>query len=446
MIGFGFGLFIINLLMLRPIFSACKAAMQSRTARGFVYVGIGAANIPGAFVFWLRERKKTRFHAARHLRSSVDAELIFIVLIMIYEWFAVLLADSRPEMVWIKPTLLMILLLLFLLHDQKEIGQVSQFFLSMIIIAGVVVVNQWAGSSEYKISIIVVTVAVLNEYPLAVAKRFAFVPLVLYMGLSSVAMRMIEAAGFKAIAIFAIRNAITYGMIVCMFYIGKKQLLIVEELKRTTLELYEKNQRMEEVRLMRERNRIAREIHDTLGHTLTGAIIQLEAAKKMIPVDQDKAVQIIERTQEVTREGFADVKRAIRALRPILIEESSLQEALHALTERVQTEYGVTVNLEMDEALVLEDKRKIALYRMMQEGITNSMRHGEASKIQIGIQQKQNSVRLVLEDDGIGCSHVVEGYGLKGIRERVEQLNGEMVVKSAPKKGFMIMICIPQHA
>ncbi|BES65565.1 hypothetical protein SANA_20040 [Gottschalkiaceae bacterium SANA] len=444
MIGFGLGLFCMNLCILIPIVSVWKGKNHLKASRSLVWLGMGIANIAGAFFFWLFERKTSRY-SSRSLRRSVDAELVFIVLIFIYEVLAFLLAAGGLHGIGVKILLLVILMLMLLQHYRKSINQNWRFLLSLITVLMIIFVNQWSGTNEYKISIIVVTLLVLHEYPLSVVKHFAFVPLVLFVGLSSIAMRVNEGAEYKVIAILAMRNTITYGLIVFMFYIGKKQLMLVEELKRTTLELREKNQRMEEVQLMRERNRIAREIHDTLGHTLTGAIIQLEAAKKMVPVDPEQAIVIIERTQETTREGFADVKRAIHALRPMMIEESNLQDALTGLVDRVQTECGVEVNLEIDEALVLEDGCKIALYRMAQEGITNSLRHGEASIIRIDIRQKQNSIRLVMEDNGLGCGHIVEGYGLKGIRERVTQFDGQMAIKSTPKNGFMMMICIPQE-
>lgn len=434
----------MNLCILIPIFFAWKDQNQLKASRSLVWLGMGMANIAGAFFFWLVERKTSGHSSSKYLPSSVDAEIVFIVLIFVYEVLAFLLAASSLDEIGVKLLLLAVLALMLLQHYRKLMKQKWRFFLSLTTVLACILVNQWSGTNEYKISIIVVTLLVLHEYPLAIVKHFAFVPLVLFVGLSSVAMRVSTGADYMTIAIIAMRNTITYGLIVFMFYIGKKQLMLVDELKRTSLELREKNQRMEEVQLMRERNRIAREIHDTLGHTLTGAIIQLEAAKKMVPVDPEQATAIIERTQETTREGFADVKRAIHALRPMMIEESNLQDALNGLAERVQTECGVVVNLEMDQALVLEEGCKVALYRMTQEGITNSLRHGEASIIRIDIRQKQNSIRLVMEDNGLGCDHIVEGYGLKGIRDRVRQFDGQMTIKSTPENGFMIMICIPQ--
>lgn len=211
-----------------------------------------------------------------------------------------------------------------------------------------------------------------------------------------------------------------------------------------TRELKEKNQRIEEISLLKERNRIAREIHDTLGHTLTGAIIQLEAAKKLINIDQEKTRLAIEKTQQITRDGFLEVRRAIHALKPLLIEDGNLKDALEALFEKVENDFNVTIERHIKGDSPIEESCKVSLYRMVQESMTNSIRHGHASRIVLSFENRENYVEISIHDNGVGCERIEEGNGLKGIRERVFYHHGKISIKSKTNEGFHLKIVIPK--
>lgn len=440
MIFYLIGIFCINLWSLVPIYRVIEEDRKSDKGR-FVEIFLrGLFNLPGAFVFWRLIRKTTNEIKTKRGVSTVDQELLFIALVFAYEVFSIPLVAVIGGAFWPQGILLGVLFILFANHYQTSKPPMAVCVLTII---GIVSVNLWSGTTDYRMSIIAVTLIILNEVSLKAFMRFAITSLGIYIVMSSISLAISKEIGYQAIAVFAMRNIVTYAMLVFLFYIGKKQLILVEKLKRTAIELKEKNQQMEELRLANERNRIAREIHDTLGHTLTGALIQLEAARKVVPKDQVQAVAMIGRTQEVIREGFSDVKRAIRALRPTGVEASTIQEALTDLSKRAENELGIRVNLNIDEAVDLDPDQRVAVFRITQEGITNSMRHGNAAEIMIELSQDTHTVRLVIEDNGDGCSHIVEGYGLTGIRERVQKMEGKMTVKSRRGKGFLMMICLP---
>lgn len=440
MIFYVIGLICINMWSLEPIYrtetvdqNVSKGIRADMMLRGLV-------NLPGAFVYWILLRRSTNQIKTEQGGYSVDQELIFIALVLAYEAFTIPLAAILGVSFWAQAILLLVLFVLFALHYRRKKMSLA---VSALTIVGIVFVNLWSGTTDYRMSIIAVTLIILNEVSLKAFRRFAISSLSIYILMSSVSLLMATETGGKAILVFAIRNIITYAMLIFLFYVGKKQLILVEKLKRTAIALKEKNQQMEELRLANERNRIAREIHDTLGHTLTGALIQLEAAKKVVPADQEKAVDMIERTQSVIREGFSDVKRAIKALRPSGIEAGTIKEALADLTDRAEKEFGILVDLKVDSRLQLDEDQRVAVFRITQEGITNSMRHGNAAEVMIELSQEYHTVRLIIEDNGDGCAHIVEGYGLTGIRERVQKMQGKMTVKSRRGKGFLMMICLP---
>jgi signal transduction histidine kinase len=211
-----------------------------------------------------------------------------------------------------------------------------------------------------------------------------------------------------------------------------------------TKELKEKNQKIEEISLLKERSRMAREIHDTLGHTLTGAIIQLEAAKKLIYIDQDKTLLAIEKTQQINRDGFLEVKRAIHALRPVLIEDGNLKDALEALFEKVENDCHVLIDRHIKGDGPIEAASKVSLYRIIQESITNSIRHGQASRIDLSLENKDEHIEVTMHDNGLGCEMIQEGNGLKGIRERVYSHQGRLEIKSKVNEGFHLKVFIPK--
>ena len=194
---------------------------------------------------------------------------------------------------------------------------------------------------------------------------------------------------------------------------------------------------------MKERSRIAREIHDTLGHSLTGAIIQLEVARKLIDKNSDKALEAIIRSQEITRSGFNDVKRAIKALNPLGIEELSLSECLHQLIQEARDSYNFNIEGDIELPDDLSDDLKIPVYRIIQELITNSIRHGQANNMELAMECHDGILRIQSHDNGKGCSKLKEGNGLRGIRERIDQLDGQVRFSSEESKGFAVLIHIP---
>ena len=138
---------------------------------------------------------------------------------------------------------------------------------------------------------------------------------------------------------------------------------------------------------------MAREIHDTLAHTLTAAVVQMEAGKKLIDVDTSRAKAEIEKAQEVTRAGLRDVKRTIKALRPQILENSSLCGAILNLIQNIEDSAHVKVEFHDDLKRELEiaacsdlefsSCTEVVIFRVIQESITNAIRHGAADAVVI---------------------------------------------------------------
>ena len=184
---------------------------------------------------------------------------------------------------------------------------------------------------------------------------------------------------------------------------------------------------MERMTQMRERNRLAREIHDTLGHTLTGIIMGTDAGLALFDVAPEESKKRMQIVAQSARDGLTDVRRSIKALRPDALERFTLEQALEGLVEnfRLTTSAQITYSQEAQE-LKLDTDEEDALYRVVQEGLTNAVRHGKANRIEIRITRAGDVVTVSVRDNGSGCARPEEGFGLRHMRERLEMLGGTL--------------------
>ncbi|MBU2701374.1 signal transduction histidine kinase [Sporomusaceae bacterium BoRhaA] len=192
----------------------------------------------------------------------------------------------------------------------------------------------------------------------------------------------------------------------------------------------------------RERNRLAREIHDTLGHALTGIAAGLDACLATIDAAPDFTKRQLQKIGDTARHGITDVRRSVKKLRPDGLEKLSLKAALQQMVEDFSAASGMRIELMgtgWPEHL-REDEEEV-IYRVVQEGITNANRHGHAAKIRIAITCEENGLQILLEDNGIGCSNVQPGFGLRHMQERLALLKGTLQCEG--ENGFIIKASIP---
>jgi signal transduction histidine kinase len=234
-----------------------------------------------------------------------------------------------------------------------------------------------------------------------------------------------------------------------MSYLAKLQINEQHKLKRTNKELQLAYIKLMNNAIEKERLRMAREIHDTLAHTLTAAIVQLEAGKRLVGIDKDRAIAEIDKAQNVTRDGLNEVKRTIKALRPQKMENSNFFEALKIMIDEFEANTGTAIEViqPSDKLLKLSPTTEVGLFRVIQESLTNSVRHGNAQNILVEILAFENHLNVMIKDDGKGCTTVKKGYGLQGIMERVGEMKGNVQFITSSGKGFetKIDICLEEE-
>jgi signal transduction histidine kinase len=192
-----------------------------------------------------------------------------------------------------------------------------------------------------------------------------------------------------------------------------------------------------------ERNRLAREIHDTLGHYLTVIHVQLEAARAMIPGNPDEGLVAIGRAQALAKDGLTAVRQSVKAMR----EDSRVEgmaEQLSSLVTAIRDESFTATFTADGTPRPVSASVALALHRTALEALTNVRKHAAASRVDLALTfHADDRVRLRVQDDGRGASVTDGGFGLTGIRERADQLGGTVSCRTAPGQGFTLELELP---
>jgi len=246
----------------------------------------------------------------------------------------------------------------------------------------------------------------------------------------------------------AIAVALVYGtgivFVVVFTRVAASEREARNELAAANQRLREHASQVEELATTKERNRLAREIHDSLGHYLTVVNIQIGAAQAILAQDRPRALDHLTKAQTLTQEGLAEVRRSVAALRASPTESRPLPEALAKLVEQWNAA-GMHVALTVAGNLrPLTPQADLTLYRTAQEALTNVGKHANAARVDLTLEYREDdSVRLRIADDGVGSADSKGGFGLLGVRERVQLLGGEVRVQTEVAKGFALEVELP---
>lgn len=202
---------------------------------------------------------------------------------------------------------------------------------------------------------------------------------------------------------------------------------------------------IEELAAVQERNRIAREIHDSLGHALTTLNVQLQTAAKLWQHNPAEAQPFLEQAHRLGKVAMQEVRQSVHALRADARAEEPLEQAISALVKEFCQSTGVQVSTRIDLQTVMPAPVNKTIYRVIQEALTNVCKHAEASVVKLQLQQTLGHVYLSITDNGQGFQPQVSaaGFGLQGMRERVAALRGRFQIETQPGSGCCIQVEIP---
>ena len=204
---------------------------------------------------------------------------------------------------------------------------------------------------------------------------------------------------------------------------------------------------LEQLAVSRERNRLARELHDTLAHTLSGQAVNLEAIKLTVPPEQTETLSMLDQALENTRSGLRETRRALKDLRSQPLENLGLALALRNLARDAASRAAFELELDIPDALpALPPEVEQCVFRIAQESLENIVRHASARLVRLHLGVEAGHLQVEIGDDGIGADldrlDLQDKLGLQGMRERAAEVGGVFEVSSQPSKGTTIRFSV----
>ncbi|WP_109840426.1 sensor histidine kinase [Schnuerera ultunensis] len=248
----------------------------------------------------------------------------------------------------------------------------------------------------------------------------------------------LEGVGFLQVFI---ENPLDIFMILVLLFFSTTTMfsyraLIIEKNKVEKL-----NKEIEELAITKERNRVAQEIHDNLGHNLVALNMNLDVVGNMVD-KEDEIEEIIIKCQRLTKDSMENLRRAVYALKDKDISQG-LIKSIAKLIHNIDHNSNIDINYNIDDKIEeYPTEYTNIIYSTLKEGITNSIKHSNCSEMKIYVEIGEQ-IYMTVKDNGIGCEEIVKGNGLIGIEERVNKIGGQVSYITKKGKGFIIDIKLP---
>ncbi len=293
-----------------------------------------------------------------------------------------------------------------------------------------------------------------------------FLSLCLFAGLITWPFDWSQTSGVLGIGISFFGSAASAMVIQAMVSERYKRNRLLEELTQAHNELAAAHQQLartaaqeQELAVLRERNRLAREMHDTLGHALVLVTVKLEIARRIRERDPERSSAELAATQQIVRDSMNELRASIADLRSPTLEHESVAQALSNFTHEMAQRTGVHVTYDLQpDTTGLPEQIEETLWKVGQEAITNIEKHAHATNVLLHLSRCDGGIHLRIEDDGVGlpqtCSRAkLDGqttytsptghYGLNGMYERVERIGGTLTLKPGSERGTVIEVTLP---
>ena len=206
------------------------------------------------------------------------------------------------------------------------------------------------------------------------------------------------------------------------------------------------NDRIAEMTTLEERNRIARDIHDSLGHALVALNIQIEAALTLWDLDREQSYASLKEAKQLGASALTAVRASVADIRADALQGQLLEQALETLLQEFQQRTQITPITEIDLSTPFSNEINIAVYRIIQEGLTNICKHAQATTVHLTLKATPSELQLLLADDGGGFCLEPEhsGFGLQGMKERAAFLGGQVDIQSSSGQGCCVVASFPR--
>lgn len=248
---------------------------------------------------------------------------------------------------------------------------------------------------------------------------------------------------------FMLNSAILFGLVL-IFVLLLVGALLAEKQSRQELALANRRLRqyallIEDQATLQERNRIAREMHDSVGHSLTAQSIQLENVAMLLNQDTNKAASHLDKARQLGKQALQNVRHSVASLRNHPLQGQALDVAIAKLIKEFEANNGIVIDVQINLTSAPSNEIATALYRVIQEALTNISKHSQATQIQLSLDEINQAISLQIIDNGQGFnpSENTTGFGLQGMHERIETLGGTFWLQSQVAQGCQIQVNIP---
>jgi len=292
-----------------------------------------------------------------------------------------------------------------------------------------------------------IVLVIRNSFLFHGLQRYAFT--LLSYALCIVCMSARRIFPFPITLIQLIGSCIIFGLVILFL-----QLLIDAVIKEhqsrkaladANVKLQEYNTKIEELAVVHERNRIARDIHDSLGHSLTTFNFHLEAAIRLMKTKPNESEALLLELKDLNRKALASVRQSVSTLRANPLEGKSLVEAIRSLINNYHKSTGILPKLDFLLSKTLSNTYNFTIYCIIQESLTNSCKYANATVVDIQVNESDKYIFIMISDNGIGfdLNQKTTGFGLRGMEERVQVLLGRITIITAPNEGCKVMVYLP---
>jgi signal transduction histidine kinase len=256
-------------------------------------------------------------------------------------------------------------------------------------------------------------------------------------------------ASSEQVWLFWLGTVLSFGLVILFLQLLVEAVIMErksqEQLAAAHTQLQQYALQIEALATVQERNRIARDIHDSLGHSLTVFNLHLGAAIRLLPTNPEKAMSLLHEIKELGAQALEEVSQSVTSLRADPLDSQSLSTAVDHLIQRFHRSTGILPDSEIKLDQLLSKPQNTAIYRLIQEALTNISKYAAATQVTIRVRQTQALIQVSIQDNGQGfeLDQNTTGFGLQGMRERVQALAGEFTIHTALGQGCLIMASLP---
>jgi signal transduction histidine kinase len=369
---------------------------------------------------------------------------IFILLLIAYQVMGLhMLAENvgTPAyipLIWLLSISFFIMLAYNLLPEKKRF--IAEPLLPMLQIALCIPIQYLDVSGDNLFLSIIAGFSAINYASLHRAKAYGIGALGAYL-LGSTARTILfsESAEMADLVRYFFVNTIVVLLALLAFYTLKKQMITSVKLESALRTVNEQSEKLKCLAVVEERNRIAAEMHDTVGHTLTAAVLTLEAVEGL--VSEPQAVHKLHQGKEQVRRGLSELRASVKVVRAV--NETNFVAVLEQLLQEIRSDTGLDIHLVVESEISLPPHQAGVLLSAIKECTTNAIKHGQATHADILIGEYKGQLRLAFTDNGSGTDDIKSGSGLSIMRERVQSVGGTLELESTPGEGFTVSLIIP---